>query len=166
MLKFADHAEDFSEASSLDEVANLQSDLDKLHRWSEDWHMLLNAQKLKCLHIGHKNTNANCSIGGDEVTNSSYERDLGVVIEEYFNYNRQCAKAVLSANKIKGIINRTNSCKSKDDILNEKHCTRNKSTMNYANYVSKTPKQSMETKSNVKKTSIKGKVDKHWKHRH
>ena len=61
---------------------------------------------------------ANCSIGGVEVTNSSCERDLGVVIDESLNYNRQCAKAVLSANKIMGIINRTYSCKSKDNILN------------------------------------------------
>ena len=37
---------------------------------------------------------------------------------ESLNYNRQCAKAVLSANKIMGIINRTYSCKSKDNILN------------------------------------------------
>ena len=103
----------FSEVSSLDKVAKLQSDLDKLHRWSEDWQMMFNAQKCKCLHIGFKNTYANYSIGGVEVTNSSCERDLGVVIDESFNYNRQCAKAVLSENKIMGIINGTYSCKSK-----------------------------------------------------
>ena len=102
----------------LDKVANLQSDLDKLYKWSEDWQMMFNAQKCKCLHIGYKNTYANYSIGGVEVTNSSCERDLGVVTDESLNYNRQCAKAVLSANKIMGIINRTYSCKSKDNILN------------------------------------------------
>ena len=61
---------------------------------------------------------ANFSIGGIEVTNGSCERDLGVVIDESLNYNRQCAKVVLSSNKIMGIINRTYSCKSKDNILN------------------------------------------------
>ena len=60
---------------------------------------------------GHENTYANYSMGGVEVTNSSYERDLGAVIDESLNYNRQCAKAVLSANSIMGIINRTCSCK-------------------------------------------------------
>ena len=118
MLKFADDARVFSEVSSLDKVANLQSDLDKLYRWSEDWQMLLNAQKCKCLHIGYENTYANYSMGGIEVINSSCERDLGVVIDESLNYNRQCAKAVLSSSKIMGIINRTYSCKSKDNILN------------------------------------------------
>ena len=115
VLKFADDAKVFSEVSSLDKVANLQSDLDK---WSEDWQMMFNAQKCKCLHIGYKNTYANYSMGGVEVTNSSCERELGVVIDESLNYNRQCAKAVLSANMIMGIINRTYSCKIKDDILN------------------------------------------------
>ena len=118
MLKFADNANVFSEVSSLDKVANLQSDLDKLCEWSEDWQLMFNAQKCKCLHIGYKNNYGNYSIGGVEVTNSSCEGDLGVVIDESLNYNRQCAKAVLSANKIMGIINRTNSCNSKDNILN------------------------------------------------
>ena len=118
VLKFADDANVFSEVSSLDKIANLQSDLDKLYKWSEDWQMMFNAQKCKCLHIGYKNTYANYSIGGVEVTNSYCERDLGVVIDESLNYNRQCAKDGLSANMIMGIINRTYSCKCKDNILN------------------------------------------------
>ena len=118
VLKFADDAKVFSEVSSLDIVANLESDLDKLVKWSEDWQMMFSAQKCKCLHIGYKNTNGNYSIGGFEVSSTSSERDLGVVIDESLNYNRQCAKAVLSANKIMGIINRTYNCKSKDNILN------------------------------------------------
>ena len=68
---------------------------------------MFNAQKCKCLHICHENTYANYSIGGVEVTNSSCERDLGIVIDESLNYDRQYARAVLSANKIMGIINRT-----------------------------------------------------------
>ena len=79
-LKFADDANVFSEVSTLDKVANLQSDHDKLHKWSEDWQMLLSAQKCKCLHIGYENTYANYSMGGAEATNSSYERDLGVLL--------------------------------------------------------------------------------------
>ena len=36
MLKFVDDANVFSEVSSLDKVTNLQSDFDKLHKWSEE----------------------------------------------------------------------------------------------------------------------------------
>ena len=42
----------------------------------------------------------------------------GVIIDESLNYNRQCAKAVLSANKTMGIIDRTYSGKSNDNTLN------------------------------------------------
>ena len=56
VLKFADDAKVFSEVSSLDEVANLQSDLDKLYKWSEDWQMLFNALMCTFMHIGYKNT--------------------------------------------------------------------------------------------------------------
>ena len=80
--------------------------------------MLSNTQRCKRLHIGYENTYSSYSIGGVEVTNISYERDLHVVTDESLNYNRQFAKAVLSANMLMGIINRTNSCKSKDNILN------------------------------------------------
>ena len=79
---------------------------------------MFNAQKCKCLHIGYENTYADFSIAGIEVTNSSYERDLGVLIDACLNYNGQCAKAVLSANTIMGIIHRTYSCRSKYNILN------------------------------------------------
>ena len=79
-LKFADDANVFSEVSSLDKVENMQSDLDEMNEWSEDLQMLSNAQKCRCMHIGYKNTYANYFIGGDKVTNSIYERDLGVVI--------------------------------------------------------------------------------------
>ena len=118
MLKFTDDANVFSEVSSLDKVANLQSDLDELYKWSEDWQMMVIAQKCKFLHIGYRNNYANYSMGGIEVTNSSYERDLGVVIDESLNHNIQCAKVILSANKIMGIINRTYGCKGTDNILN------------------------------------------------
>ena len=60
--------------------------------------MLFNAKKCKCLHIGYINTYENYAIGGVEATNSSYEIDLGVVIDESLNYNKQCAKAVLTFN--------------------------------------------------------------------
>ena len=48
MLKFANDV--FSETSSLGKVANQQSDLDKLYKWSEHWQVLFNAEKCKCLH--------------------------------------------------------------------------------------------------------------------
>ena len=34
---------------------SLQDDLTKLVKWSEQWHMLFNFGRCKCIHIGHGN---------------------------------------------------------------------------------------------------------------
>ena len=49
-----------------------------------------------------------------ELTNSSYRRDLVVIIYESLKYSSQCGKAVLLSNIEFGIINRTSNYKSKD----------------------------------------------------
>ena len=54
VLRFVEDANVFSEVSPLHIVANLQSDLDKLHEYPEDWQMMFNAQNCKCLHICYK----------------------------------------------------------------------------------------------------------------
>ena len=57
-------------------------------------------------------------IGSIDVTNSYHKKNIGIINNEFSNYIRHCAKAVLSANKVNGILNYTYSCKSKDYILN------------------------------------------------
>ena len=46
-----------------------------------------------------------------------YEKDLGVLIDDSLSSSRQCAKAVSSANKVLGIINRTYDFKGSSNIL-------------------------------------------------
>ena len=71
----------FSEVTSLDKIANRQSDLNKIYKWSGDWQKLLNAEKCKYLYIDHKNACANYCVGGIEVMCNSFERHLVVVID-------------------------------------------------------------------------------------
>ena len=117
VLKFADDTKVFSDVLSVDKVAELQEDLDMLYKWSCDWQMLFNAQKCKCLHIGHSNAQASYFVGGVQVEDIEYEKDLGVLIDKSLSPSRQCAKAVNSANKVLGIINRTYDCKSSSNII-------------------------------------------------
>ena len=42
-------------SESLQMIQSLQDDLDKLIKWSENWQMLFNFRKSKCIHIGHGN---------------------------------------------------------------------------------------------------------------
>ena len=117
VLKFADDTKVFSQVSSCDHVSSLQSDLDSMYNWSQKWQMSFNTSKCKCLHIGYNNNEANYSIGGEVVDNVSSERDLGVLIDNSLSSSKHCAKAVATANKVLGMINRTYSCKSKENIL-------------------------------------------------
>ncbi|KAJ8019440.1 hypothetical protein HOLleu_41039 [Holothuria leucospilota] len=74
----------------MDKVAELQEDLDMLYKWSCDWQMLFNAQKCKCLHVGHFNAQASYFIGGVQVEAIEYEKDLGVLIDNSLSPSRQC----------------------------------------------------------------------------
>ena len=98
-------------------MSELQEDLDTLFEWSNKWQMMFNAQKCKCLHFGHANIHANYCIGGVQIEQIQFEKDLGVLIDESLNPSRQCAKAVGSANKVLSVINRTYDCKSSSNIL-------------------------------------------------
>ena len=69
------------------------------------------------MHIGHRNTCAHYSIGGVQVGNICYGRDLGVATDESLNYNKQCETAVLSANSFKGILSTIFTCECKANIL-------------------------------------------------
>ena len=56
----------------------LQDDIDKLVRWSEQWQMLFNFGKCKCLHTGPGNTGMNYEMGGTILSKTVKEKDLGV----------------------------------------------------------------------------------------
>ena len=53
ILKFADDTKVFKKVNTDGDKQHLQNDLDKLVKWSEKWHMLLNFGKCKYLHTGH-----------------------------------------------------------------------------------------------------------------
>ena len=93
------------------DARGLQDDLDRLYRWSDDWQMLFNIDKCKCLHFGHRNIKHNYSIGDSIIQTVSEERDLGVIIHQSLNASTHCAKAV------KSVINRTITNKDKTTII-------------------------------------------------
>ena len=59
---------------------DLQSDLDRLVKWSEKWQMLFNFGKCKCLHTGHGNLDVNYKTVDIVLGTSVKEKDLGVTI--------------------------------------------------------------------------------------
>ena len=59
-----------------DDCEALQKDLHTMHKWSEDWQMLFNIDKCKCLHIGYGNNRTSYQLGGTEVPTATQEKDL------------------------------------------------------------------------------------------
>ena len=67
VLIFADDTTLFRKVTSVTDKQSLQDDLDKLVKWSEQWQMLLNFEKCKCIHIGHGNLDEEYKMG-DAIT--------------------------------------------------------------------------------------------------
>ena len=104
-------------ASSANEIASIQEDLDRLSHWSEKWLMSFNVNKCKVMHLGYNNVNADYFLCGETLINVTEEKDLEVIIQQNLKVDLQCASAVKKANQILGMISRTFANKSKDIIV-------------------------------------------------
>jgi hypothetical protein len=117
LLKFADDTKVFSVVPTKNNIDRLQKDLLNLCKWSQDWLMLFNVDKCKVMHIGINNSKANYEMNGKYLEEVTEERDLGVIFQNDLKCNRQCLKAVNTANKVLGMIKRSFSVRDKDVIL-------------------------------------------------
>ena len=116
ILKFADDTKVYRSVDSVTDIHLLQDDIKKLFKWSEDWQMLFNVDKCKCLHIGHANRNYTYYMNNSPIDNTNEEKDLGIIIQHNLKVSQQVAKSVKNANRALGIIRRNISDKSKYNI--------------------------------------------------
>ena len=54
----------------------MQDDLHKLFKWSQDWQILFNKDKCKCLHLGFNNLQYDYFLGDDLIETTRVEKDL------------------------------------------------------------------------------------------
>ena len=106
--KFADDTKLCRKAKSNEDINILNSDLDKLYKWSREWQMLFNVEKCTVIHLGNKNSQGKYRLGNTEIKNSNKERDLGVIIDDSGKFSEQCSQAARGANKILSEIYITN----------------------------------------------------------
>ena len=64
LLKLADNTKLLITDGTQDDCEELQfnKDLLMMYKWSEDWQMMSNIDKCKCLHIGHGNSHTSYQI--------------------------------------------------------------------------------------------------------
>jgi len=89
ILLFADDAKLFSPIESLSDAVNLQSNLDKLVRWSKQNCLPLNINKCSIITFTrlHKPILFNYSIDHKTLTRVNHIRDLGILLEANMSYS-------------------------------------------------------------------------------
>ena len=113
ILKFADDTKLFRKVKEIGDKQKLQDDIDKLVKWSDNWQMLFNFGKCKCLHTGSGNTGVNYEMGGTSLCKTVKEKDLGVTMNANMKVSEQCRIAASKGNQVLGMIRRNITYKEK-----------------------------------------------------
>ena len=106
VLRFADDTKVFRKVTNDTDKQSLQGDLDKLVKWSEQWQILLNFGKCKCVHIGHGNMDEEYKMGDAVLGRTTQEKELGVTFSADMKVSEQCGIAASKGNQILGLIRR------------------------------------------------------------
>ncbi len=115
--KFADDTKLYRQTESDQEANELQEDLHRIMKWSEEWQMLFNTGKCKVMHVGFNNPKRCYTMGDNTLEEVIFEKDLGIIIDNTLKPSRQCAQAVKKANQVLGMVKMSLSCRSKEIIL-------------------------------------------------
>jgi ribonucleases P/MRP protein subunit RPP40 len=76
LIKFADDTKVCRVVTNANDIEKLQIDLINLCKWSNDWLMLLNADKCKVVHFGFNNTLASYQLNDKNLVVDKEECDL------------------------------------------------------------------------------------------
>ena len=90
----------------------IQNHLDRLEHWAENNRMKFNREKCKVLLLRKRNQLHSYKMGDTWLSNTTSEKDLGIVIDHNLCMSQQCDVATKKANAILGSINRSIVSKS------------------------------------------------------
>ncbi|GMR31137.1 hypothetical protein PMAYCL1PPCAC_01332, partial [Pristionchus mayeri] len=77
--------------------APLQSAIDTIAKWSEEWQLPLAAHKCNSLHLGRANIKRTYSIGTTTLEQKEKVKDLGFVIQKNLSFSDHCATVSIKA---------------------------------------------------------------------
>ena len=104
---FADDAKLYGSVKSQEGCQSLQEDLGKLEEWCQRWQMSHNTEKCHSLHLGNNNPRNVYQLNGEDLHQSTHEKDLGVIIDEDLKFHTHAAKAVAKGFGILGLIKKS-----------------------------------------------------------
>ena len=107
---FADDTKLFHRILSPDDHHQMQEDLNRLVKWSDNWKLGLNEGKCKVLHLGNYNPQLEYQMKGTILTTDTSEKDLGVTIDKELKFHQHIASAVKKASRMLGLVKATFTC--------------------------------------------------------
>ncbi len=108
LFLFADDTKIYRTIQNSDDQAILQSDLDKLHQWSEKWLLRFHPAKCKHMHIGKPVPDpAPYSLNSTNLEKVSKEKDIGVIVDEDLEFDSHIAEKAKKAMQMFAMLRRT-----------------------------------------------------------
>ena len=96
----------------------LQRDLNSIKAWAEKWKMEFNVDKCKIMHLGRLNPGNTYTMEGANLSVTTEEKDLGVLVDNELNYEKHIRGIVNKANRMLGMIKIGFACLDKEIFLN------------------------------------------------
>ena len=96
----------------------LQRDLDNVRNWADRWKMEFNVDKCKIMHLGNTNPGHTYTMNGTNLTTTTEERDLGVLVDDKLKFDKHIKEIVSKANRILGLIKIGFACLDKKMFMN------------------------------------------------
>ena len=100
IMKFADDTKIGQTVESMQDKERLQTALDNLSSWAEDWGMQFNVGKCKVMHFGHRNQRHVYYMNGAALEETEEEKDVGVTVCSNLKPSAQCARAARTARAV------------------------------------------------------------------
>ena len=106
LKKFADDTKLAKVIKDVADAQQMQTNLDRISEWAEQWQMSFNVKKCKVMHFGWQNIRYDYTMNGSIIEKVSEEKDLGVWVEDDMRSSKQCKVAAQNANWALGQLSR------------------------------------------------------------
>ena len=117
LVKFADDTKWAMVVENEENRKSFQAGLNALIGWSEEWQMMFNVAKCKVIHAGARNMGYSYTMGGRELEEVDFEKDVGVIIQKNLRPSLQCARAAKKANSVLGQLSRAVTYRDRETFM-------------------------------------------------
>lgn len=106
---YADDVKLYHRIQHPDDVAALQSDLDRLLDWSKTWRLQLNPSKCSFISFTLRTSpiNASYTLDGHDLQRCHYIRDLGVLLDSKLTFSQHVDATMAKSNRMLGLLIRS-----------------------------------------------------------